>query len=270
MPIRRLPNNAIMSAIVLGSGTSQGVPIIGCRCAVCRSSDPRDKRSRCSLFVCTASKNILIDTTPELRIQAIREGIDRVDHVLITHSHADHIMGFDDLRRFCEIQNQRIPVHASPTSLSALQRIFPYAFDPENQVSTYVHVVANPFSGPFNIDYISITPYQVPHGSIETYGFLFSHQDRPLLAYFSDCKEIPDKTIAELYHVDTLIIDGLRDEPHPTHLSIPESLQVIDQIKPKRAYITHLTHQKKHVDRVKQLPKGVAPAYDGLQLLWTS
>jgi phosphoribosyl 1,2-cyclic phosphate phosphodiesterase len=268
MAIRPFPNNALMSVTVLGSGTSQGVPMIGCHCAVCRSSDPRDKRTRCSLFVRTASNNILIDTTPDLRIQAIREGIDRVDHVLITHSHADHIMGFDDLRRFCEIQNQRLPVHASSTSLSALERIFPYAFDLENRVNTYVHVEAFPFSGVFNIDYITVTPHQVHHSSVETHGFLFSHQGRPILGYFPDCKQMPDAVIAGLHQVDTLIIDGLRDEPHPTHLSIPESLQIIEQIKPRRAYITHLTHQRAHVYRVKQLPNCVTPAYDGLQLLW--
>jgi phosphoribosyl 1,2-cyclic phosphate phosphodiesterase len=270
MPHRPFPNNALMSATILGSGTSQGVPIIACRCAVCRSTDPRDNRTRCSIFIRTASKYILVDTTPELRIQAIREGIDRVDHVLITHSHADHIMGFDDLRRFCEIQKQKLPIHASSSTISALERNFPYAFDPENSVSTYVHVSPSPFSGPFNIDYITITPYAVPHGTVETHGFLFSHQDRPLLGYFPDCKSISGEILSALHRVDTLIIDGLRDEPHPTHLCITESLEIIEHIKPKRAYITHLTHQKSHVERLKQLPNGVSPAYDGLQLIWFS
>ncbi|MCS7062998.1 MAG: MBL fold metallo-hydrolase [Methylacidiphilales bacterium] len=267
---RPFPTEAIMMATVLGTGTSQGVPVIGCRCSVCCSNDRRDQRSRCSLFLRTPDAHILIDTTPELRIQALREGINRVDHVLITHSHADHIMGFDDLRRFCEIQSQALPIYASAATLQTLERIFPYAFDPHNTVSTYVHATPHPFTGSFQIDNLTIHPLQVPHGNVETHGFLFIHDGRSLLAYFPDCKEMPEPYYEILNRVDTLILDGLRDEPHPTHLSIPEALQVIERIAPRRAFLTHLTHQKSHVDRLKQLPNGVAPAYDGLQLTWFS
>ncbi len=257
---------AKLQVTILGSGTSQGVPMIGCTCPVCRSSDPRDKRTRSSIFLRTPEANLLVDTTPELRVQALREALDRVDAVLFTHAHADHIMGFDDLRRFCDLRGGALPIYGSPETLQGLERIFGYAFNPRKTVPGYVHVTAHPVVGPFELGGLTITPMTVPHGAVQTTGFLFAQHGRRLLAYLSDCQTLPAEAAELMRGVEVLIIDGLRDLPHPTHLNVQGAIEAARLIEAKQTYLTHQTHDKKHADRERDLPPGVGVVYDGMQL----
>jgi len=250
---------------VLGSGTSQGVPMIGCRCAVCQSLDPRDKRTRSSIFLATPQAKILVDTTPDLRQQALRENLDHLDAVLFTHPHADHIMGFDDLRRFCEIQNEPLPIYGSAETLSQVERIFHYAFNPKKKVPGYVHVLPHVVTDAFELGGIEITPLPVPHGAVSTLGFLFSRAGRKLLAYLSDCASVPEPVRELVSGVEVLIIDGLRDRPHPTHLTVSGAVEAALAIGAKSSFLTHLTHEKSHADRLKDLPAGIEVAYDGMK-----
>jgi phosphoribosyl 1,2-cyclic phosphate phosphodiesterase len=255
-----------LTVIVLGSGTSQGVPMIGCRCPVCLSDDPRDKRTRSSIYLAAPGAKILVDTTPELRLQSLREGLDSLDAVLFTHAHADHVMGFDDLRRFCDLGEGILPIHGSETTLAQIRHIFPYAFNPTRKVRGYVHVEGHVITGPFVLGGLEITPLPVPHGAVDTLGFLFAWRGRKLLAYLSDCASVPEPVRATVAGVEVLIIDGLRDKPHPTHLTVSGAIEAAQAIGAKRAYLTHLTHEKTHADRLLQLPPGVEVAFDGMKL----
>jgi phosphoribosyl 1,2-cyclic phosphate phosphodiesterase len=240
--------------------------MIGCRCPVCQSPDSRDKRTRSSIYLDAPQAKILVDTTPDLRQQALREGLDHLDAVLFTHPHADHIMGFDDLRRFCEIQGGALPVYGSAETLAGVERIFFYAFTPKPTVPGYVHVVPHAVTGPFELGGIEITPLPVPHGAVSTLGFLFSHQGRKLLAYLSDCAGVPEAVRESVAGVEVLIIDGLRDKPHPTHLTVAGAVEAARVIGAGRSFLTHQTHDKRHADRQRELPPGVEVAYDGMRL----
>jgi phosphoribosyl 1,2-cyclic phosphate phosphodiesterase len=255
-----------MIVTVLGSGTSQGVPMIGCKCAVCRSTDPRDKRTRSSIFVETPTTKILVDTTPDMRQQALREGLDHLDAVIFTHPHADHIMGFDDLRRFCDMQGGALPIYGSMTTLQQIERIFHYAFNPRKIVPGYVHVIPHVVEGPFELGGIELTPLPVPHGAVSTSGFLFAKGRRKLLAYLSDCADVPGPIRQLIAGVEVLIIDGLRDAPHPTHLTVSGAIEVAQAVHAKQSYLTHQTHERCHVERQRQLPAGVDVAYDGMKI----
>jgi phosphoribosyl 1,2-cyclic phosphate phosphodiesterase len=256
----------LLAVTILGSGTSQGVPMIGCKCAVCRSTDPRDQRTRSSIFLEAPTAHLLVDATPDMRQQVLREGIDRVDEVLFTHPHADHIMGFDDLRRFCDLMGGPMPIHGSAETLKQIERIFYYAFNPKKTVPGYVHVIPHVITGPFELGGLEITPLPVPHGAVSTNGFLFARGGRKLLAYISDCQEVPEPVRAVVKGAEVLIIDGLRDQPHPTHLSVAGAIEVSRAIEARETYLTHQTHEKTHADRSRDLPPGVAVAYDGLKL----
>ena len=255
-----------MIVTVLGSGTSQGVPMIGCTCPVCRSTDPRDKRTRSSIYVEAPTAKLLVDTTPDMRQQALREGLDHLDAVIMTHPHADHIMGFDDLRRFCDMRGGPLPLYGSASTLEQIERIFHYAFNPKKLVPGYVHVIPHVVEGPFQLGGLDLTPLPVPHGAVSTSGFLFAHHGRKLLAYLSDCAEVPAAIRELIAGVEVLIIDGLRDAPHPTHLTIGGAIEVAQAVGAKRAFITHLTHERFHVERQRQLPAGIDVAYDGMKL----
>ena len=254
---------------VLGSGTSQGVPMIGCRCPVCLSTDPRDQRSRSSIYLETPEARILVDTTPDLRQQSLREGLDHLDAVLFTHAHADHIMGFDDLRRFCELQGGGpLPIYGSAETLGGVERIFYYAFNPKKMIPGYVNVTPRVVSTPFILGGLEITPLPVPHGAVMTNGYLFSRAGKKCLAYLSDCAAVPE-TVRELIRgVDALIIDGLRERDHPTHLTVRGAIEAAQAIGTRQAFLTHLTHEKSHVDRTAQMPPGIGVAYDGMKLEW--
>lgn len=254
---------------VLGSGTSQGVPMIGCRCSVCQSTDPRDNRTRSSIYLTTPQAKILIDTTPDLRQQALREGLDHLDAVLFTHPHSDHIMGFDDLRRFCEIGGTPLHIYGSENTLTQLERVFFYAFNPKNIIPGYVHVLPHVVKETFTLRGVDITPLPVPHGTVTTLGYLFSHGGRKLLAYISDCAAVPDPVREVVTGVEILIIDGLREKPHPTHLNIAGAIEAAQAIGARQTFLTHLTHEKSHVDRAASLPTGIDVSYDGMKFEFT-
>ncbi|MES2308505.1 MAG: MBL fold metallo-hydrolase [Verrucomicrobiota bacterium] len=230
--------------------------------------DPKDKRFRCSVWIKTENSSILIDTTPDFRAQALRAGIKKVDGVLYTHAHADHVLGLDDLRCYCERENKPMPIYSHPETLKQIQSIFGYAFYPVVRVSTYVQVDPIPVEGPFELGGWKITPLKVEHGSIQTYGFLFESEGRKRLAYFSDCKRMPDEVVAQIQGSDYLVIDGLREKPHPTHLSHEEAVALAHRIGAKKTYLTHITHHHSHQDREAMLSKekNISIAYDGLEI----
>jgi len=256
-----------MRLLFLGTGTSQGVPMIGCDCAVCSSPDPKNQRFRSSLLI-QNDRQIVIDTGPDFRMQALAHRLRQIDATVYTHCHTDHIMGFDDLRRFCEITGQQMPVYGSQFTIDALQRIFPYAFDPNLKVSTYIraqpHIVdAN---HEFSIGDTGMIPVSVPHGNTPTFGYIILDRGVRKAAYLPDCAALNNSMIPALQDIPLLIIDGLREHPHPTHLHIEAAIAVGRQVGAKITYLTHLTHNVSHGERQKSLPENVFLAYDGLCL----
>jgi phosphoribosyl 1,2-cyclic phosphate phosphodiesterase len=254
----------------LGTGTSVGVPMIACDCAVCASTDPRDNRTRCSIYLQTPEASILVDTGPDFRQQCLRERIQAVDAVFFTHEHVDHIMGFDDLRRFTYGDHAGLPVYALASTLAALERCFTFAFQPKQNFPSYFKPSPRVIDGPVVFGETLITPLPVEHGLVDTVGFLFSRNGRPLLAYISDVKFIPETTFQLMAGVDTLVVDCVREKPLPTHFSREEALQAIARIQPRQAYLTHLCHELGHAATETLLPTGVNIAYDGLKLSFDS
>lgn len=253
----------------LGTGTSVGIPMIGCDCATCRSTDPRDKRLRCSLHLRSPECEFIVDTGPDFRTQCLRENIRRVDAVIFTHSHMDHLTGFDELRRFTIEEEHSMPVYARPSCLHVLERMFTYAFNGENRYRGYLKPDPRPINGVFSLGSIEVTPLPLEHGKVETIGLLFSLGGRKLCAYMSDCKVITPEAMQHLAGVDTLIIDGLRHTPHPTHMNWEEALAAIALIKPRDALLTHFQCEVMQSRDEPRLPAGVRMAYDGLKLSWS-
>ena len=251
-----------MKVTVLGSGTSAGVPTIGCRCAVCSSTDPRDNRMRPSIVVSHQGRNILIDTTPDLRTQALRFHLDRVDAILFTHSHADHILGLDDVRPFNYMQGGPIPIYAAADTLDAIHRIFSYVFQDVPR-QTHVpklepHVVDG---SPFELFGLQVQPIPLVHGNQMIYGYRIGP-----LAYMTDHSQIPPASMALLHGLDVMFHDALRRTPHPTHSTVEDALRNIEVLQPKRAFFTHICHDLGHAEAESTLPPNVRLAYDGLQL----
>ncbi|MED5587130.1 MAG: MBL fold metallo-hydrolase [Verrucomicrobiota bacterium] len=251
----------------LGTGTSVGVPVIGCGCETCRSEDPRDRRLRSSILVKTPQLCLLVDSGPDLRQQCLREGITTLDGVLITHPHADHVMGFDDLRRFTPGKDDRLRVFASTPCLDALKRMFFYMFNNANRFPGYFKPEPHVLEEKLGIGDLEITPIAVEHGNVECAGFLFRHEEKPVFAYLPDCKRIPRAGMEALAGVGCLVIDALRPRPHPTHMSIDEALAVAAELAPKQTWLTHVSHEVLHSREQDSLPDGVDIAYDGLQLM---
>jgi len=248
---------------ILGSGTSHGVPMIGCSCAVCRSTDPRDRRTRPSIYVeVDAGPKILVDTSTDLREQALARGVTRVDAILFTHSHADHVMGLDDSRRFSQMQKGAIPCFADSPTCESLRRTFHYVFDPATEKGGGLpQIRLQTIIGPFNIGGVGVRPIPLLHGGLPVLGFRFGN-----FAYLTDCNRIPDDTWPLLDGVDIMILDALRHRPHPTHFSVAEALAVVARVKPARTYFTHICHDLPHAATNAALPASVELAYDGLQL----
>jgi phosphoribosyl 1,2-cyclic phosphate phosphodiesterase len=257
------------SLLFLGTGTSVGVPVIGCRCDVCLSSDPRDKRTRSSVLISHGSTTLLVDSGPDLRQQALRENITAIDAVLYTHSHLDHVVGFDELRAFCWEKEEPLPLYGTEACLGVLRNMFGWAFHPDNTHSGYVKPAPRPVSSMFQIGGLAITPLPVEHGSVETVGYLFETDTAFRTAYLPDVKRIPQETMALLEKLDLLIIDSLRDAPHSTHLSVREALEISQSLSPRRTFLTHISHELGHVELSARLPHGVRVAHDGLRLPMT-
>ncbi|MGI6609674.1 MAG: MBL fold metallo-hydrolase [Limnochordia bacterium] len=248
-----------MRVTFLGTGTSHGVPVIGCDCSVCCSPLPENKRLRPSVWLEFAGHHVVIDTAPEFRVQALRYGLKRLDAVLFSHAHADHVFGFDDIRRFCQVQRQAIPVYANQETLDTLQCLFGYIFDLGRNDWAIPRAVPHVINGPFSLFGQIIEPLTVYHGAAPVTGFRIGD-----FAYVTDCSMIPDQTMASLRNLDVLVLDALRYTPHRTHLSIGEAIRVIETLRPARAYLTHLCHEVDHAELVTSLPAGIWPAYDGL------
>jgi phosphoribosyl 1,2-cyclic phosphate phosphodiesterase len=256
---------ADLTITFLGTGTSLGVPMIGCECAICRSSDPRDARSRASIYVETPECAWVVDTGPDFRQQALRERVRRVDAVVYTHSHTDHIMGFDDLRPFC-FGGQDLPVHASPETMADLERVFGFAFNGQNRWPGYIRPLPRRVEGPFFLGETELVPIPVKHGRAHVNGFLFRRRGEMLAAYFSDCKEVPADARQSLRGVRHLIVDALRYTPHPTHMNVEEALALARDLAPGQTWLTHLSHDLMHAELEATLPVGVRIAYDGLKI----
>jgi phosphoribosyl 1,2-cyclic phosphate phosphodiesterase len=255
-----------MQITFLGTGTSNGVPVIGCACAVCRSPDPRDKRTRTSAVVRVDGQTILIDTTPELRIQALACGLSSVDAVLYTHAHADHVAGFDDLRSFNYINQNRLDVYADSFTASIIEERFAYAFShPFPFFGGKPDLRLRRFDGPFTIGDTAVIPFPVVHGRWTVQGFRFGP-----LVYLTDAKIIPSSSIDVMRDADVLVINALRQTPHPVHLSIGEALDVIDEVRPRRAFLVHMSHEVSYTEVSQQLPEHVSLAFDGLTVDLTS
>ena len=247
----------------LGTGTSHGVPMIGCACLTCRSTDPRDARTRPSILLDVPGRgSLLVDTSTDLRQQALARGVARVDAVLYTHAHADHVLGLDDMRRFNMIQGSSIPCYADARTWESLRRQFFYVFDGvQRQGGGVPQLEPHEIAGPFAAAGVRVVPVPLLHGSLPILGFRFG-----TFAYLTDCSAIPEDSFPLVAGVETLVIDALRDKPHPTHFTVAEALAAVERIAPRRAYFTHMAHDLPHADTCARLPAGVELAYDGLVL----
>jgi len=256
-----------MKIIFLGTGTSVGIPVIGCDCRVCRSTDPRNKRRRTSLYLESAGLHVIVDTPPDFREQALAFNLLRVDAVLFTHSHADHIFGFDDIRRFNTIQDSVIPAYGSKGTLDDLERIFDYVHYEEMPGLYRPRIEFKEISGPFDLGDIHVDPLPVVHGSKSTFGFLFEAEGRRI-AYVPDCHEMADDIVDKLKGVDVMILDALRHRPHKTHLTVKDSVEVLKRIGAGQSYIIHMCHDLDHEETQSSLPGSIHVSYDGLTLEW--
>ncbi len=251
-----------MKITVLGSGTSHGVPSIGCGCDVCRSPDPRDRRLRPSILIDVGGTNVLVDTSTDLRAQALAHDLRRVDAILFTHSHADHVLGLDDVRRFNMMQQAPIPCYADESTLADLRRMFAYIFAPPTVAGGGIpQLTLGRIAGPFTLGGAEFVPVPIYHGPQLILGFRIG-----TFAYLTDCNRIPDASWPLLDGVKVLILDALRERPHATHFSVAEALDVVSRLAPERAYFTHICHDLPHAATCARLPRGVELAYDG-QLL---
>ena len=250
-----------MRLTFLGTGTSTGVPTLACRCPVCTSSDPRDKRTRPSVLLEFDGRAVVIDTAPDFRQQALREGMERLDAVLFTHTHADHVLGLDDVRVFYFRQRQPIPIYASSRSMDDIRRIFSYIFDQTYPYGGIAKLDPHIIDGPFDLWGERLIPLPVLHGNLPVLGFRFGKT-----AYVTDFSAIPDSTIPLIEGLDVLVLDALRHKPHPTHSSLEQSLDWVERLKPRRAFFTHIAHELGHEATNAALPPHVRLAYDGLKL----
>ena len=256
-----------MKVTLLGTGTSTGIPVIGCTCNVCSSDDPRDKRLRCSCLIEVNGLNILIDAGPDFRLQAIRAQINRIDAVLITHHHFDHVAGLDDLRPYFFENRSPIPCFAHPETAQALRSRFWYIFE-DNSYPGVANLRLHDIEGTFTVsgrygqtETVEVTPLEVFHGTLLVLGFRIGR-----FAYITDTNQIPESNFPLLHDLHTLVIDALRHEPHSTHFSINEAIAISRRVSPEQTYFTHMTHRLLHAQEDPQLPDHIHLGYDGLEI----
>ena len=253
------PYSVRMRVTLLGTGASHGIPVIACDCVACTSDDPRNRRTRSSALVEVGGQTLLIDTPPELRLQATRHGIRRVDAILYTHFHADHTHGIDDVKAFNAVLGGPMPCFGNRSTAEALVERFDYAFAGTPWIGFIPHLTIAVVDHPFELFGIPITPVEMQHGRIVSTGWRIGS-----FAYLTDTNGIPPESLALLDGLDTMVIDGLRPRPHPTHFSIPEAVAVARELRPRRTLLTHLTHEVEHATVSETLPPGVELAYDEL------
>lgn len=253
-------NDGALELLFLGTGTSAGIPMIACHCAVCSSSDARDKRTRTSVVVSYGEARVLIDTSPELRLQCVANHVDRIGAVVYTHAHADHIMGLDDLRRFNAASGKPIGVYADDATFATLSRCFGYAFvAPDPQARLFrPHLVRRNITGPFEIAGLRWTPIPLMHGDLPVLGFRIGN-----LAYCTDVSFIPEPSFDLLQDLEVLVLDALQHKRHTTHFSLEEAMEAARRIGAKRTYFTHIAHALGHVETNRLLPENMQLAFDG-------
>ena len=256
-----------MEVIFLGTGTSQGVPMIGCDCAVCTSSDPRDQRMRTSIHVVMDGLHIQVDASPEFRLQCVREKIAQLDVFILTHGHADHIAGMDDLRRFCDHGAKAITVYTTGEGKARVAAMFPYAIGVRPASKGYPAFQLADMPTLLEFPQGRIYSTVLPHGPVNTLGLVFQEKSSgKKFAYYSDCKSVPPAAVALAKGAAAVCLDGLRPDLHPTHMSISEACAAAAEIGCPMSYLTHMTHSVDHAEWSKKLPAGVRLAYDGLRL----
>lgn len=249
-----------MRVTFLGTGTSHGIPSIGCRCEVCRSSDPRDTRSRCSIHVQWRGKQLLVDTPPELRQQVIRSHVRRVDAILFTHTHADHLFGLDDVRRFNDLQGGELMAFARPDDLEVIRQAFRYIFVTTQAGGGKPQLRLSPIENDsVKFDDLTVEAIPIMHGKLEVTAYRFG-----AFAYVTDVSRIPPTSLERLRGLDTLALGALRHEPHPTHFTVAEAVEVVRTLAPRRAFFVHMSHGLPHRQTERGLPPNVRLAYDGL------
>jgi phosphoribosyl 1,2-cyclic phosphate phosphodiesterase len=248
-----------MKVTFLGTGTSVGVPSLGCDCPTCSSDDPRDKRLRTSVLIEHDGNLILIDASTDFRQQALRIGLSRLDAILFTHAHADHCFGLDDARPLM-FRHGPIPCYATEVTWEGLRRVYAYALNPSGYSST-PRIIPHVIAGDFSLAGLPVEPLNVIHGSLPVTAYRIGD-----FAYVTDCNEIPEETCARLRGLDLLVIDALRIRPHPTHLTLDAALAYVERLRPREAFLTHISHDIKHGDVRSRLPLRVDIAYDGLEL----
>lgn len=250
-----------MKILFLGSGTSTGVPAIGCRCNICRSDNPRNKRTRASILITSNDKNILIDTSTDLRIQALAYSIVRIDAVFFTHAHADHIHGIDDLRSFNLVQGGPIPCFGNLDTMDVIRCKFNYIFDDSAKSGWVPSLQINVVNGMFNLYGLKVLPITIFHGDMPILGYRMDD-----VAYITDCSEIPDYSMNSLRGMALLILDATRYQPHSKHYGLAQAIEIIEELKPERAVLTHLSHAFDHDKVNSELPTGIELAYDGMEI----
>ena len=252
----------MMQLTMLGVGSSAGTPVVGCACETCVSTNPCNKRTRCSsLITLETGENILIDTGPDLRNQALREAITRVDAVLYTHTHADHLHGIDDLRAFCVLQRKQIPLYAKEDAVDHITQKFGYTLREPSDFWEMPVLRTEVIGAPFTVFGVTITPIPVMHGRSHIFGYRIGN-----FAYLTDVSEIPESSIALLQNLDILLIDCLREKSHPTHINLEQSLSYTGRINAKQSYMIHMTHELEYASLQNKLPKNVFAGFDGLKL----